>query len=105
MAAITSHFLEFLDQDHGDQRLVSELHEGREYSVLLTTGGGLWRYKLGDRVRVTGFAKRSPILEFLEKEDCVSDLRGEKLNAAFMARIFTEFESCRSALRDPEPGS
>jgi hypothetical protein len=97
VAAITSHFLEFLDQASGDQRLVAELHEGREYSVLLTTGGGLWRYKLGDRVRVTGFAKRSPILEFLEKEDYVSDLRGEKLNATFVASIFTEFESCRSA--------
>jgi GH3 auxin-responsive promoter len=97
VAAVASHFLEFLDEDAGDYRLVSELLEGREYSVLLTTGGGLWRYKLGDRVRVTGFAKRTPILEFVGKDDYVCDIRGEKLNAIFVARILSEFESCRSA--------
>ncbi len=97
VAAVTSHFLEFLDQSSGDCQLVSELQEGGEYSVLLTTGGGLWRYKLGDRVRVKGFAERTPMLEFLGNEDCVCDLRGEKLNAIFVARTMAEFESCRAA--------
>ena len=97
VAAITSHFLEFFDEHSGECRLVAELEEGREYSVVLTTGGGLWRYRLGDRVRVVGFAKRTPLLEFLGKEDCVSDLRGEKLNALFVANAVAEFECCRSA--------
>jgi len=97
VAAVTSHFLEFLDQSSGDCRLVSELQEGQEYSVLLTTGGGLWRYRLGDRVRVKGFAKRTPVLEFLGNEDRVCDLRGEKMNAIFVARTIAQFESCRSA--------
>ncbi len=97
VAAVTSHFLEFLDEDSGECRLVWELEEGREYSVVLTTGGGLWRYRLADRVRVAGFAKRTPLLEFVGKEDCVSDLRGEKLNALFVANTLAEFESCRVA--------
>jgi len=97
VAAITSHFLEFLEPDSGECRLVSGVEQGREYSVVLTTGGGLWRYQLGDRVRVTGFAERTPILEFVGKEDCVTDLRGEKLNALFVAKVFSELESCRSA--------
>jgi GH3 auxin-responsive promoter len=97
VAAVTSHFLEFLDKNSGECRLASELEEGREYSVLLTTGGGFWRYRLGDRVRVGGFAKRTPLLEFVGKEDCVSDLRGEKLNALFVANTLAEFESCRVA--------
>lgn len=97
VAAITSHFLEFLDEGSGECRLVAELEEGREYSVVLTTGGGLWRYRLGDRVRVLGFAKRTPLLEFVGKEDCVSDLRGEKLNAVFVANTLAEFEYCRRA--------
>jgi hypothetical protein len=97
VAAVTSHFLEFCDEHSGECRLVAELDEGREYSVVLTTGGGLWRYRLGDRVRVVGFAKRTPLLEFVGKEDCVSDLRGEKLNAVFVANTLAGFESCRVA--------
>jgi hypothetical protein len=97
VAAVTSHFLEFLDFESGDCRLASELEQGAEYSAVLTTGGGFWRYELGDRVRVTGFANRTPILEFVGKEDCVSDLRGEKLNAIFVANILAEFDCCRCA--------
>jgi len=97
VAAITSHFLEFLDEDSGECRLATELEESREYSVVLTTGGGFWRYRLADRVRVAGFAKRTPLLAFVGKEDCVSDLRGEKLDARFVANTLAEFESCRVA--------
>jgi GH3 auxin-responsive promoter len=97
VAAVTSHFLEFLNPRSGTCCLVSDLEEGVEYSVILTTGGGFWRYQLGDRVRVRGFAKRTPILEFIGKEDCVSDLRGEKLNAIFVAEVLAEFECCRSS--------
>jgi len=33
---------------------VHELERGRLYSVILTTGGGLYRYALGDVVTVVG---------------------------------------------------
>jgi GH3 auxin-responsive promoter len=97
VAAVTSHFFEFLDEDSGECRLISELETGREYSVILTTGGGFWRYRIGDRVRVTGFAEKTPCLDFIGKEDCISDLRGEKLNALFVANKLAEFEACRTA--------
>ena len=97
VAAVTSHFLEFLDEDSGGCRVIPDLEEGREYSVVITTGGGLWRYRLADRIRVTGFAERTPLLEFIGKEDCVSDLCGEKLNVLFVANILAEFEACRVA--------
>ncbi|MCI0651655.1 MAG: GH3 auxin-responsive promoter family protein [Planctomycetes bacterium] len=94
--AVTSHFFEFLEPDGNDSgggarpRLAHELETGKEYSVLLTTGGGLWRYRLGDRVRVTGFIRRTPLLEFLGRDDGVSDLCGEKLHAAFAGRVLAE---------------
>jgi GH3 auxin-responsive promoter len=97
VAAVTSHFLEFFDEESGKCRTISELEKSRDYSVILTTGGGLWRYRLADRVRVAGFAERTPLLEFVGKEDCVSDLRGEKLNAVFVANTLAEFECCRTA--------
>jgi len=56
----------------------------------MTTSGGLWRYRLGDRVRVTGFLGDTPLLEFLGKENGVCDLRGEKLNPAFVGSVLGE---------------
>ncbi len=87
--AVTSHFLELLDdQDrcHG----VEEVEPGGEYTLALTTGGGLYRYRLGDRVRVTGFLERAPCLELLGRDDLVSDLAGEKLSEAFVARALAD---------------
>ena len=96
VAAVTSHFLEFLENGSTTPRLLHELEVGSEYSVLLTTGGGLWRYRLGDRVRVTGFLEQTPVLEFLGREGNVSDVCGEKLSAAFVDSVLLELESERA---------
>src|SRR6266850_821352 len=90
IAAATSHFYEFIEQAGTLPRLLHELETNHEYSVLLTTGGGLYRYRLGDRVRVVGFAGNTPLLEFLGKEDGVSDLCGEKLSPAFVGSVLEE---------------
>jgi hypothetical protein len=82
--AIRSHFFEFLPEDERP-RLASELEPGGIYSVVVTTGGGLYRYRLGDRVEVTGFAERTPSLRFLGRGGHISDLRGEKLHESFVA--------------------
>jgi hypothetical protein len=84
--AYTSHFLEFLEDNNSVTKLVHELEPGREYSVILTTGGGFWRYRLGDRVRVAALTGEVPRLEFVGKEDGVSDLCGEKLSPAFVGK-------------------
>ncbi len=81
--AITSHFLEFLDE-RGDTHLADELREGHEYRVLLTTAGGLYRYDLGDIICVTGLFASTPIVEFVGRAGDVSDLCGEKLSEAFV---------------------
>jgi hypothetical protein len=48
-------------------------------TIILTTAGGLYRYRLGDRVRVTGYILRTPTLEFAGREGIISDICGEKL--------------------------
>lgn len=108
--AVRSHFFEFLPEDGGGPRLVHELEKGGVYSVVLTTGGGLYRYRLEDRVEVTGFVGRTPSLRFLGKEGHVSDLRGEKLHESFVAgaleRAFRRTgTSPRFALLAPEEGA
>jgi len=84
--ALTSHFLEFLDVESGRSFMAHEIEAGREYSPLLTTGGGLWRYHIGDRVRVIGHDVL-PVVEFVGRDDGVCDLRGEKLGPAFVSGV------------------
>lgn len=87
--AVTSHFFEFIDR-RGDIRLAHELERGDEYEVVLSNGGGLWRYRLGDVVACTGHLKATPTLQFLGRAGHVSDLRGEKLSEAFVAQALRE---------------
>ncbi|CAE6703574.1 GH3 auxin-responsive promoter family protein [Paraburkholderia nemoris] len=77
--AIGSHYLEFVFDD-GRVCDVSGLAPGDEAVVLLTTGGGLYRYALGDRVRVTRFTGRTPCIAFMGRAGASCDLVGEKLD-------------------------
>ncbi len=84
--AIGSHYFEFIDAA-GALQPVQALQQDQIYEVVVTTGGGLWRYRLGDRVRVTGFAARTPSLRFIGRAGEVSDLFGEKLSGEFVAGV------------------
>jgi hypothetical protein len=77
--AVTSHFFEFEDAPSGATLLADEIEEGGEYSVVVTTGGGFYRYRMHDRVTVTGRVGATPTLRFLGKDNRVADLFGEKL--------------------------
>ena len=107
--ALTSHFFEFVD-GNDRARAAWELEEGEEYSVVLTTGGGLYRYALHDRVRVTGFLHDTPCLAFLGKDDHLSDLCGEKLSQGFVQAVVDRVlrahgVSADFAMLAPEEGS
>ena len=82
--AIDSHFFEFIDES-GDLHRAHELVRGARYEVVVTNGGGLWRYRLGDVVECVGHLHATPSLRFLGRAGRVSDLRGEKLSEAFVA--------------------
>jgi hypothetical protein len=86
--AIRSHFFEFADA-RGRVRLPWQLEKDETYSVVVTTGGGLYRYQLRDRVRVQGFLEATPCIRFIGKEDSVCDLRGEKLSEGLVAGILS----------------
>ncbi len=81
--AITSHVLEF-ETDDGKVVGPEDLENGQEAAVVVSTSGGLYRYRLGDRVRVDGFVGATPSIRFLGKVDKTSDLCGEKLHEAFV---------------------
>lgn len=79
----------FLELEQADGRLVllQDAEVGREYSILITQPGGLLRYRVGDRVQVTGAFKSSPVIRFEGRADAVSDIVGEKLNEAFVGEV------------------
>ena len=87
-AALTSHFLEFVDLDAPDAppRLADELRVGGRYAPLLTTGNGFARYQLRDQVVCDGHYHAAPLLRFMGKLDRTSDLCGEKLDAVQVER-------------------
>lgn len=84
--AYNAHFLEFEPVDGRRERCLDELEHSREYSVVLTTGGGLYRYRLKDRVRVVGRYLGLPCLRFVGREE-TCDLVGEKLDEVHVRRV------------------
>jgi hypothetical protein len=90
--ALLSHVLEFRPVGTSDPARtlwVDELEGGQDYEVILTTSGGLYRYALGDTVRVVGRIGQTPLIEFVGRVDRVVDLVGEKLHEDFVAHALT----------------
>lgn len=87
--AYRSHYLEFIDARNGKLKNLHQLDVGQKYEVVLTTGGGLYRYILSDIVQVTGVLKnRLPLLRFIGKSNYVTDIRGEKVSLQQVDDIF-----------------
>jgi hypothetical protein len=63
---------------------------GAEYAIVITQAGGLLRYRLGDRVKITGWYRGAPLLQFVGRADAVSDLVGEKLSEGVVAQALRE---------------
>lgn len=82
------HYHEFIGED-GNHLPQENLRVGTECEVLLTTSGGLMRYRSGDQVRICGFdAEGIPRMRFLGRKGMVSDQVGEKLSETSVADAF-----------------
>jgi hypothetical protein len=93
--ALGVHFYEFVPEEQADRAdpdvyLPHELEEGRTYVVVLTNGAGLYRYDIGDVVRVTGFMERTPCIEFLHRAGSTCSLTGEKLTEDQVTAAMTD---------------
>jgi hypothetical protein len=82
---IRHHYFEFIPEEQGDSAEAecvesTDLIEGRNYFIVMTTAGGLYRYNISDLVRCVGYHGRAPMLEFLNKGAHYSSLTGEKIS-------------------------
>lgn len=103
--AVTSQFFEFIpagEYESPPRQDVTTLRshevlEGEEYFLVLTNRSGLYRYDMGDRVRVTGWVGQAPLIEFLSRDDHTASLTGEKLTenqvVTAMSRVLRNTET------------
>jgi GH3 auxin-responsive promoter len=82
--AIGANLYEFVPEDEierPDPTVLSphELEVGRTYVLILSNASGLYRYNIGDVVRVVRFEQRTPVIEFLHRAGSTCSLTGEKL--------------------------
>lgn len=85
--SIRSHFFEFRRLTDGEIMTADRLTEG-EYELIVTTGGGFYRYRIGDIVKVLAvYPDASPRIRFLRRAGICSDLFGEKLTEDFVRGV------------------
>jgi hypothetical protein len=90
--ALTSHALEFRCLATGEVLPPWRLEVGQELQPVVSGSHGLLRYLLPDRVRVTGFLRRAPCVEFLGRLGGV-DLVGEKVDAALAQQVLDQLRA------------
>ena len=102
---IRHHYFEFIPEEQADREEpetveATELVEGRNYFIVLTTAGGLYRYNISDLVRCVGYHGTTPLIEFLNKGAHYSSLAGEKLSEhQVIAAVQAAQRAAGSALR------
>ncbi|XP_071479535.1 uncharacterized protein [Diadema antillarum] len=71
---------------------LNEVENGKNYEIVVTQGFGLYRYRLGDVVRIEDFFNNTPVIEFLYRTGQMLNLRFEKLDQTVV------LESVRAAV-------
>ena len=83
---VNSHFFEF--RSAGGDIVTADSLERGEYELIVTTGGGLYRYMTGDIVEVSEtYPDAPPRIRFLRRSGISSDLCGEKLTDDFVRGV------------------
>ncbi|XP_059386618.1 GH3 domain-containing protein isoform X1 [Carassius carassius] len=80
-----SMFCEFIPEEDLDSEwpktlLMEQLQEGHNYELLVTNASGLFRYRIGDVVKVVGFHNQCPKVEFQYRRGQMLSVRGEKVS-------------------------
>ena len=99
---LTDIYFEFEDDD-GQCCTLQQLKVEQTYEVIISQMGGLYRYRVGDRVKVTHYFHSTPCLEFVGRGSAVSDLVGEKLHIQFVSRALAALNLPPSAFQSLVP--
>ena len=65
--------------DEGTPVGLTDVKVGQEYEIVMTTAWGLYRYRLGDIVRVTGFYNSAPQVAYVCRKNVMLSLNIDKI--------------------------
>lgn len=90
-----SGFFEFMPVEDGETKtdrvlLPSQLEVGRFYEIVVTNLAGLYRYRLLDVIRVTGFIGQTPCIQFAYRANNLTDICGIHLTGRHLADTVKE---------------
>ena len=85
-------YFEFIDSN-GRLKKLHELEIDAIYEILPSWLGGFPRYQISDLVKVVGFNKAIPLLQFESRKGLTSDLVGEKITEEFAKKTMTQLFS------------
>lgn len=89
--AVNSHFYEFLDMETQKIHPSWELRPGMIVKPIISTGSGLFRYMLEDKLVVEGFFNEAPCLRFQGRLGGV-DMVGEKMSNELAQDILNQMD-------------
>ncbi|CAN1843923.1 Indole-3-acetic acid-amido synthetase GH3.5 [Linum perenne] len=90
----TMAYFEFLPVDRTDKRdrLVDlvDVKLGQEYELVVTTYAGLYRYRVGDILRVAGFKNKTPQFTFVCRKNVVLSIDSDKTDEVELQEAVTK---------------
>lgn len=79
--------------DNTSTVLIDGVQEGRDYELVITNQSGLYRYRTGDIIQVTGFYNESPMVAVkYRKNALINAIAGEKFTENDLAMAVLNFE-------------
>ncbi|XP_061340724.1 probable indole-3-acetic acid-amido synthetase GH3.1 [Gastrolobium bilobum] len=104
-------YFEFLPHESGTMNLsgfdsparlvdLADVEVGKEYELVITTYAGLYRYRVGDILRVTGFHNLAPQFHFVRRKNVLLSIDSDKTDEAELqkamenaSKLLTEFNT------------
>lgn len=86
---ITINFFEFEDIETKEIKLAHELKENKKYEVIITTQEGLYRYRMGDIIKVTGHKDNTPLIKFYDRTNYLN-IAGELAHEKILIETMNE---------------
>ncbi len=92
-------FFEFIEKRENQKDrnpiTIDKLEVGKNYEVIITTTEGLYRYRMGDIVKVTGYKHKLPLIEFVDRDNYLNiagELAHENILISIMYKVIEEIE-------------
>jgi len=97
-------FFEFIpieesNKENPETKFVDEVEVGKVYELVITNLCGLYRYRFGDVIKVTGMYGNMPEIEIMYRQGQILDIRGEKTSEKMLtdavSQMASQWKACR----------